>query len=296
MKQVISVAVVNFNARWGEKSINYERIVGYIEAASRRGVNLLVLPELCLTGYDDENHVAKEQKMQVRLAENKYGEMVSELLDLAKVYNMYIVMGMPERNKKDDATIHNSALVLTPESMSYTYRKIHLALDEPNWATPGEKPLLVETPWGPIGIAICYDIYAFPELIRYYAAKGARLIVNSTAYAKSRGAAKGRTTLESTVLMNGVYVATANLCGIDLVNDFWGGSSIIGPSRKMQEVYYYAGKPFDAPDAGEQEMYIATIDLSLAERGIFKENSRLGHSDFRPELYAKWYKELAGEK
>ena len=295
MKQVITVGVVNFNAKWGNKSINYERIIGYIEAASKKGVDLLVLPELCLTGYDDEGHIPKEQKMHIRLAENKYGEMVSELLDLAKLHQMYIVLGMPERNKKDDATIHNSALVLTPESTSYIYRKIHLALHEPNWATPGEEPLLIETPWGPIGIAMCYDLYNFPELIRYYTAKGARLIVNSTAYAKSRGAVKGRTTLEAIVLMNGVYVATANLCGRDLVNDFWGGSSIIGPSRKMQEVYYYAGKPFDGIDAGEQEMYVATIDLTLAERGIFKENAKLGHSDFRPELYTKWYKDLIVE-
>ena len=234
----------------------------------------------------------KEKKMQVRLAESKYGELVNNLLDLAKLHNIYVVMGMPEKNKKADDIIHNTALVLTPDSKSYTYRKIHLALDEPNWATSGDEPVLIDTPWGPIGIALCYDMYAFPELIRYYVAKGARLIINSTAYARSRGAAKGKTTLESTVLMNGVYVATANLCGKDLVNDFWGGSSIIGPSRKMQEVYYYAGRPFDAEHAGEEEVYIATIDLSLAERGIYEENSRLGHPDFRPNLYAKWYQEL----
>lgn len=295
MKQIITVGVVNFNACWGDKNANYERIVGYIEAASKKGVDLLVLPELCLTGYDDEGDMPKEKKMQVRLAENKYGEMVSELLDLAKMHHMYIVLGMPERDKKDDTTIHNSALVLTPESISYMYRKIHLALDEPNWATPGEEPLLLETPWGPVGIAMCYDLYNFPELIRYYVAKGARLIVNSTAYAKSRGAVKGKTTLESIVLMNGVYVATANLCGKDLVNEFWGGSSIIGPSRKMQEVYYYAGRPFDGEDAGEQEMYVATIDLSLAQRGIFKDNAKLGYPDFRPDLYAKWYQDLKEE-
>lgn len=293
MKEIITIGVVNFNAKWGKKNFNYERIVGYIEAASKRGVDFLIFPELCLTGYDDQKEVDKEQKMHVKLAESKYGEMVSQLLDIAKAHEIYVVLGMPEKNKKADNIIHNTALVVTSDHRSYTYRKIHLALDEPNWATPGQYPLLIDTPWGPIGIAICYDLYAFPELIRYYAAKGARLVINSTAYAKSRGAIKGRTTLESTVLMNGIYVATANLCGKDLVNEFWGGSSIIGPSRKMQEVHYYAGKPFGDTEGEEEELYIATIDLALAERGIYEENNRLGRSDFRPNLYAGWYQELA---
>lgn len=292
MKHIINVAVVNFQAKWGDKAYNLERLTGYMESASKRGVDLIIFPEMCLTGYEDEVHVAREEKMQVKNAESKYGMIASELALLAKKYELYFVLGMPEKDVKDSSVIYNSVLVGTPGAELYTYRKIHLALNEPNWASAGSEPCLIDTPWGPIGICICYDVYSFPELIRYYTAKGARLIVNATAYAKSRGYVKGKTTLESSVLINDVYIATANLCGKDLQSEFWGGSSIIGPSRKMQEAFYYAGGAFGDESMEEQEMYMATLDLSLAKRGIYEKNLLLNRADFRPDIYVKLYNDL----
>lgn len=293
MKHIINLAVVNFNAKWGKKQENYERILGYIECAHKRGADMIIFPEMCLTGYDNETDVPKEEKMQFKEAESKYGIKASELASLAKVYQMYIMLGMPERDKSDRTHVYNSLLIAKPDDSLITYRKIHLALEEPCWAMAGKEPLLLETPWGPVGITICYDMYSFPELTRYYAAKGARLVVNATAYAKSRGYEKGKTTIESAVLMNGIYVATANLCGKDLKNEFFGGSSIVGPSQRMQGTYYYAGKAFDDERADEEGMYLETIDLTKATRGIYGENPLLGRSDFRPDLYEKLYRELA---
>lgn len=294
MSTILNIAVVNFQTKWGDKAHNLERIKGYIRCASKKGADLVVFPEMCLTGYDDDVEAPKIEKMQVLNAERVSDNTVKELAELAKKYDIYVVMGMPEKvNIEGEMYIYNSALITKPDGRVETYRKIHLALNEPNWATSGEEPCLIDTPWGKIGICICYDIYSFPELVRYYAARGARLVINPTAYAKNRGATKGKTTLESAALMNGIYVATANLCGKDLINDFWGGSSIIGPSLKMQDIYYYAGYPFGDEKGQEQDMYIATIDLSLAHRGIFEENPMIRRTDFKPEIYAKLYDELS---
>lgn len=292
MQDILNVAVVNFNPVWGEKEKNLSRIKGYISCAAKRGADMIVLPEMSLTGYDSKAEESKENKMQIRLAETLEGETVSEIKQLAEKHHIYVAMGMPERDLICLDKIYNTLMFFSPEGSVHNYRKIHLALNEPEWAEAGENPVLVDTPWGPVGLSICYDVYSFPELIRYYAAKGARLIINSTAYARSRGAFKGKVTLESTAVVNGIYIATANLCGQDAINYFWGGSSIIGPSRRIQEVHYYAGMPFDAEGADKQEMYMAAIDLSLAFRGLFEENKSLGRADFRPDLYAKWYKEL----
>lgn len=326
MKSILNLAVINFRAKWGDKAYNLERIKGYLECAGKRGMDIVVLPEMCLTGYDDDIQVPKAEKMQIKNAETKEGAVAREIAELAKQYKMYCIVGMPEqvqgeynnagvrgyqndeifkeqmkldhldelesKNIAETASVYNSALIAKPNGAVDTYQKIHLALNEPHWAEAGEEPCLIETPWGPIGICICYDIYSFPELARYYAAKGARLVLNPTAYAKSRGFAKGKTTLESTVLMNGIYVASANLCGQDLINDFWGGSSVIGPSQKMQDIHYYAGYPFGDERGMEQEMYMTTIDLSLAHRGVFVPNPMLERADFRPDIYLRLYKEL----
>ena len=292
MKSILNLAVVNFRAEWGDKSQNFERIKGYIECACKRGVEFIVFPEMSLTGYDDDNDetTSKIQKMQVINAESQKGYVAEELMKLASLYQMFIVVGLPEQEGEN---VYNSAFIAKPDGKIESYRKIHLALDEPNWATSEDKPCLLDTPWGKVGVCICYDIYTFPELARYYVAKGARLIINPTAYAKSRGFKKGKTTLESTVLMNGIYIATANLCGKDLLNDFWGGSNIIGPSQKMQDIHYYAGYPFGDENGQEQELYMATIDLTLAHRGVFEQNPLLGRADFRPEIYNRLYRELS---
>ena len=114
------------------------------------------------------------------------------------------------------------------------------------------RPSSSTPPWGPVGCAICYDNYCFPELMDYYVAKGCRLCINSTALAHCHGKCLGDKTLQAQVIREGVFIASANLGGLDKDNYFWGGSSIIGPSAKTWEPHYYAGMPFTAEGADEE--------------------------------------------
>lgn len=253
---------------------------------------MVVFPEMALTGYDDIATTPKEKKMQSQLAEIIPGPSTEEIAELAKKYNIYVFVGMPERDKDDSTTIYNSLAVFSPQGLEGSYRKMHLPAPEPNWATRGEKPMMIDTPWGPVGVSICYDSYCFPEMLRYYVAKGARLVINSTALAKCHGPNLGRASLEPNSYINGVFIASANLGGLDVNNYFWGGSSIIGPSRKTWAPHYYAGMPFNADGAEEEGMYTATIDLALATRALAKYNPAVGSPDFRPEKYVEMYTEL----
>ena len=97
------------------------------------------------------------------------------------------------------------------------------------------------------------------------------------------------------VIREGIFIASADLAGLDKTNWFWGGSSIIGPSKKTWAYHYYAGGPFVAEGSDEEAMYTATIDLSLATRFLYKYNPSVGGTDWRPDLYAKWFSELAGD-
>lgn len=293
MRDVITIATVTFNARWGDKKENLNRISGYIEAAARRGANLIVFPEMALTGYDDEEEKAKPDKMQTKLAETIPGESSNAIGELTKKFGVYAVFGMPERDVNDPTIIYNSAAICGPDGVIGSYRKMHLPYPEPHWAARGNKPCLIDTPWGPIGLSICYDSYVFPEVIRYEGAKGARLHINCTAYAKCHGKQQARTCLEAHVLQDHMFIVSSNLGGVDLYNDFWGGSSIMGPSRNISEVHYYAGTLFGDLTANEEEMYMATVDLGLADRFIFEPNPLIdGKTDFRPSLYKEWCDDL----
>lgn len=292
-KDIITVSTVTFNALWGEKEKNLNRIKGYIKSAAKKGADFVVFPEMALTGYDDEEDKEKPEKMQSKEAELIPGPSSLEVAELTKELGIYAVFGMPERDPENPDIIYNALAVCGPKGLIRSYRKMHLPYPEPHWASRGDKPCVIDTEWGPIGISICYDSYCFPEMIRYEAAKGARMHINCTALAKCHGIALGTTTLEAHVLTNRIYIVSSNLGGVDLYNDFWGGSSIMGPSRNLWEVHYYTGHKFTAPQANESEMYTATIDLSLATRDLFCANPLIdGATDFRPDKYIEMYQDI----
>lgn len=294
MKDIINIAVVNFKTTWGVKEANRNKILGYCEEAGKRGADLIVFPETALTGYDNEPDKVRAEKMQVQLAETIPGESTEIIAKIAQKYHMYIVFGMPEKDREAPDIIYNSAAVIYPNGKTESYRKIHLPFDEVDWAIRGETPVLIDTEWGPIGITICYDTYCFPEIIRYYRSMGARLCLNVTACPDLPcTAGSAELTIPTYAYSNYMYIASANLCGVDKTSNFIGGSSVIGPDISGKKAHVYLGKMFNSAGSDEPGMIMGTIDLALTEQiphiPIYQYNEKIGDRDWRPELYSKWF-------
>lgn len=296
-KDIISIAVVNFKVDSGNKQSNLNKMVQYSEAASKRGADLILFPEMCLMGFDyflsDDIPMADK----IKNTETIEGPSVNTIVDTAKKNNIYIVFGMSEKSDDDSKVLHNCAVVAGPEGFVGSYRKIHPFSTEGKWCTKGKDPFIFQTEWGPIGLGICYDNYQFPELTRYYVYKGARLLLNPTAVIEeipnegSREAFRRCYTphLEYLVLSSSVYVASSNLTGYDSESYFGGGSAIIGPKTNAfdeVDVTTYAGDD----NSYQANMEIGTIDLSLATRHQCVDNPYFGEPDFRPEIYKELYK------
>lgn len=293
MRDAVKISTVSFNAKWGDKEANLSRMTGYIEQAVAEGSKFIVFPEMALTGYDDEEDKPLLEKMQYKEAEVIPGPSSLAVAELTKKYGVYVIFGMPERDSDKKDILYNSACVCGPKGVIGGYRKIHLPYPEYHWAKRGEKPLIFDTEWGPVGVGICYDTYCFPELMRYYAAKGCRIHINCTAHAMCHGKTIARTTVEAYAGMNKMFIVSSNLAGIDLYNDFWGSSSIVGPGSGIWDVAYYAGYPFSDLRGHVDKMFSAVIDLGLARRNIFEPNPGInGATDYRPAIYKKLYKEL----
>lgn len=291
MKDLINIGVVNFRTVWGSKEKNLESMEHYCEEAGTKGVQFLVFPETALTGYSSEPSVPYELKMHVTQAEPIPGSATDRIAVLAKKYQMYVVFGMPER---DGDKVYNSAAIIYPDGKAESYRKIHLPFDEAGWAEPGNEPKLIDTPWGPVGITICYDTYCFPELIRYYRAKGARLTLNCTACPDAPctfGSAK--LTLPAYSMVNYIFIASSNIVGKEPGNNFPGGSGVIGPVIGGAKAYI--GHTFSDENAGEEGLFSGVIDLSDADKNaeipIFRKNEK-GKMDWRPDLYARLYESV----
>ncbi|WP_338448962.1 carbon-nitrogen hydrolase family protein [Niallia oryzisoli] len=300
MDDIITISTVNFGAKWGESNKNLKRILEYVDVLAKQGSQIIVFPETALTGYDDDKDKPLEEKMHRRLAETVPGPSSNAIAELTKKYGIYVLYGLAERETNDPTKVYNAAAICGPEGVIGTYRKIHLPFSEMNWADRGNYPVLFETPWGPVGVGICYDTYCFPEIMRYCRAMGARLFINCSAIGTEEsggaGGYYGNLCLEYLASTNDMYIATANLYGKDVTTYFMGGSSIIGPSSKPPHIHYYAGQRFLDPGADEGTVSTATLDLSCVENSFLKSvweyNESIDSCDWRPELYSQWYEKI----
>ena len=91
---ILTVACINFRTFWGDKAKNLEKIKGYITAAAKRGADLIVFPELALTGYDVEEKVMMHREN----AETVPGPSTSEIAVLTRKFNVYVIFGLPEKD------------------------------------------------------------------------------------------------------------------------------------------------------------------------------------------------------
>lgn len=180
-KDIINVATVNFKVNTGNKESNFRRIMEFAAAAAKRGSDLVLFPEMCLTGYEYYINEDINMKEKIIMAETIDGPTCTNIAKIAKEYGIYIVFGMAEKLEDDSEELYNSAIAIGPNGVVGSYQKIHPFYSENNWCLKGEKPLMFDTDWGPISIGICYDTYQFPELMRYYVSKGSRLYLNPTA-------------------------------------------------------------------------------------------------------------------
>lgn len=222
---------------------------------------------------------------------------------------MWVIYGTSEKIPGDTDHAYNSAFAISPKGQVSAYQKI--APVEGDWATPGSTPVILQTEWGMMGLSICYDTYAQPEIERYYAAQGVSLLINPTATSHSytdidgdgMKDAKGwewyyRNRLESIASRDGLTIASADLVGKDgyagedgeQPYDFPGGSVILRGG--FSEAKYYAGQNANGNIITAKEgALVNDADLRLSVDSTTKVSN-----DFHPDYYAKWYAQLADKQ
>ena len=147
----MKVALVQFKATKGDVSGSRARLLALTREAAQ-GVDLVVLPEMAVTGYCFEDRAAVEA-----IAEPAGGPTAEAFGVLARETNTWIVVGFPEREGEH---LYNSALVLDPRGKTaFVYRKTMLFDADLPWATPGDSgyPLL-ECGGVRFSVAICMDL------------------------------------------------------------------------------------------------------------------------------------------
>ena len=244
-----------------------QKIEEFTIKAKEKGADLVIFPELSLTGY-----VLHDQVYE--LAEVIPGPSTKRIEELAKRTGMHIIFGMPELSEKTEATIFNTAVFIGPTGFIGKFRKMYLpthsVFEEKRYFRPGYQTVAFNTTIGNIGLIICYDLF-FPEVCRLTRLKGAELIVCISAspairkdYFEILTAARA---LENTVFL--VYV---NLSGVEEGLQFWGGSRLVSPTGDLMAKAKY----------DEEDLVICEGDYSdMRPAEAFIPTLR----DLRPELF-----------
>ncbi len=168
----IIVASVQFNHRPGEKAHNLDQITAFVEHAADNKVDLIVFPEMCITGYWHVRNLSKQEI--VSLSEPvPAGPSTEQLLALSAKYDMTIAAGLIEIS--EDEKLYNTYVVAMPNGRTAFHRKLHCFISE--HMESGNEFTIFEMPQGiKIGILICYDNNII-ENVRITALKGAEILL-----------------------------------------------------------------------------------------------------------------------
>lgn len=146
------LAVVQFKPRRGARNANLAKLVTLTQQALEAGAKVVVLPEMCATGYRFPN-----PEVVRPMSEPPRGPTFKAFQPLAKQFGAIIVVGFVE---DFEGKLYNAALVINAEGKVQTlYRKRLLYIDDHTWANPGDLPYPVfNTPYGTATVGICMDM------------------------------------------------------------------------------------------------------------------------------------------
>ena len=259
----------------GRKAENLARSAGFIERAAAGGANVIVLPELCSSGY-----VFESRAEALALADAyEDGDSTAQWAALAQRLGVYVVAGFAERAGE---RLFNAAAVLGPKGRVGLFRKVHLWGDENLFFTPGDLGFAVfATEHGTLAVGICYDGW-FPEFYRAVALKGAELVCVPTNWVPIPGQDPQREAMANILTMaaahtNSICIAAADRVGTERGQPFIGQSLIVS----------HTGWPVAGPaSASEEQILYADLDLAEARRARRWNDFNQVLRDRRPDAYA----------
>jgi omega-amidase len=255
------IALAQMDVHTGQPKANMARAREFAAQAGEANADLLLLPELWLHGYDLE----RAREWAAPIGENGFAHMAA----LAREFDLYLAGSLMERHT---GGVSNTAVLYAPDgTLLGSYRKVHLfrLMQEHRYLVAGDRATLCPTPWGPTGLAVCYDL-RFPELFRAMALAGAVLFLVPAQWPVRRVEA-WLLLARARAVENELIVAACNRVGIDDQVEFPGRSQVVDP---------WGNVLVEGDD--QERLLIAQVDL----REVRKARRYLTvYKDRRPEAY-----------
>ncbi|MEB3768386.1 carbon-nitrogen hydrolase family protein [Acinetobacter sp. MD2] len=185
------LSVVQMNSQ-NDIETNFIDVERMMQQSKANGASLIVFPEnfLCFAAGKQRDTAEQFESLQQRLEA------------LAHRYNMWMIAGTipcpfrPNGMPVPDGRVRTTSLCISPEGTEARYDKIHLfdvqvsdgvgGYQESKNFEPGDNPIVVQTPFGQLGLMICYDL-RFPELALTLRQRGANILTAPAAFTYTTG-------------------------------------------------------------------------------------------------------------
>jgi predicted amidohydrolase len=260
----VKIGFLQFAPALGDPGATMQTIDRLFEEAA--GVDLLVLPELCNSGYN----FASAQQAWATSEPVRDSAFLRHLAGLCRQAGCHVVTGF---NERDGDRLYNTAVLLGPRGYVGRYRKLHLFMNEKDFFQPGDAGLPVFDV-GPcrVGMLVCFD-WIFPEVWRILALEGADVIAHPSNLVLP-GLAQRAVPVHA--LTNRVYVVTANRIGTEGDLTFTGLSTIADPG----------GNVLAQASPAEEAVVVVEVDVGLArDKNVTSRNHLF--ADRRPGEYRR---------
>ncbi len=243
----ICLAQLNFTV--GDFEGNVSKILDAVKRAQENDADIVVFPELAITGYPPEDLLLKPQFIEKNIEALNY--VVSEVKDIVVVVGFVGV----------DEDIHNSAAVIYNGKLIDVYHKMFLptysVFDEDRYFKKGDRITIYEINGCKVGVNICEDIWYPDGPAHLQALAGAELIINISASPYYAGKRDYREKMVSVRAMDNIaMIAYMNLVGGQDELVFDGGSFIVSP----------LGEIFARAKIFEEDLLFADIDIESVLR------------------------------
>ncbi len=247
-----------------EVAANIDHASGLIRDAARAGADLIVLPEVVNVMDLNRKEIAGKTEQEENDPTLKAICALALELGVWLLIGSLVIKHTVLDDKGNPKFANRSFLINSDGEVTARYDKIHMfdvdldggeSYRESSAYEPGQQATLADTPWGKLGMTICYDL-RFPYLYRHLAHEGARFLAIPAAFTRPTGKAHWHVLMRARAIENGCFVFAAAQCG-----DHGGGRLTYGHSIIVDpwgEVL---------ADGGQQPGFvIADIDISEVDR------------------------------
>ena len=253
----LTVACVQLNAG-ADIDANLRAVADAVRAAAAQHAQLITLPEYCAL-LDGSGRVMREHSPP----ELRHPALPI-LCELARETQAWLLIGSLTVQLDDGRMANRSYLVSASGEIVARYDKIHMfdvtlpsgkVIRESSAYRPGEEAVVAATPWGALGMSVCYDL-RFPQLYRALAQAGAEMLAVPSSFQRETGPAHWHTLLRARAIENAAWVLAPAMCG-----EHPNGRSTYGHSLIIDPWGRIVAELDDEPN-----VLVAQIDLDQARK------------------------------